>query len=114
MEKTHPFHRITLCLVVSLCLLPVAIAQPTLQKQQARQILEATGVKGGLVVHVGCGDGKLTAALCADGCYLVHGLDKDAQDVERARQHIQSLGLYGRVSVERWYDDYLPYTDTLP
>ena len=31
----------------------------------ARQILQATGVRGGLIVHLGCGDGKLTAALRA-------------------------------------------------
>ena len=29
----------------------------------ARQILEANDVKGGLIVHLGCGDGRLTAAL---------------------------------------------------
>ena len=33
---------------------------------EARQILDAAGVKGGLVVHLGCGDGALTAALRAD------------------------------------------------
>jgi len=26
-------------------------------------ILKATGVQGGIVVHLGCGDGKLTARL---------------------------------------------------
>ena len=45
----------------------------------AREILEATGVKGGLIVHLGCGDGKLTAALRANDSFLVHGLDADAQ-----------------------------------
>ena len=33
--------------------------------ERARHILEATGVKGGLIVHLGCGDGRLTAALRA-------------------------------------------------
>ena len=28
--------------------------------QQAKQILDATGTQGGLIVHLGCGDGKLT------------------------------------------------------
>ena len=28
----------------------------------ARQILDQTGVQGGLIVHLGCGDGHLTAA----------------------------------------------------
>jgi hypothetical protein len=40
-------------------------------------ILAATGSKGGLVVHVGCADGKLIAALGAgDGC-VVQGLDRN-------------------------------------
>ena len=29
--------------------------------QSAEEILSATGIQGGLVVHVDCGDGKLTA-----------------------------------------------------
>ena len=60
----------------------------------ARQILEATGVKGGLIVHLGCGDGKLTAALRANDSYVVHGLDTNTENVKKARGHIQSLGIY--------------------
>jgi len=40
----------------------------------ARRILTETGVQGGLVVHVDCGDGRLTAALRAHEGFLVHGL----------------------------------------
>ena len=109
MKKTNPFYRMSICLVIALSLLPRAKAQ----EQLAGRILEATGIKGGLVVHVGCGDGKLTAALCADDGYLVHGLDTEAEDVEKAREYIQSLGLYGNVSIERWNDNTLPYTDNL-
>ncbi|MGD8238200.1 MAG: PQQ-binding-like beta-propeller repeat protein [Armatimonadota bacterium] len=78
---------------------------------RAREIMDATGVKGGLVVHVGCGDGRLTAALCVNGSYLVHGVDADAGNVEQAREHIRSLGLYGKVSVEQWVGSSLPYGD---
>ncbi|MBC8871015.1 MAG: PQQ-binding-like beta-propeller repeat protein [Planctomycetes bacterium] len=79
----------------------------------AEQILEATGVQGGLVVHVGCGDGQLTAALGARDGYLVHGLDADAANVEQARAHLQSRGIYGKVSVDRLPDNRLPYVDNL-
>ena len=41
-------------------------------------ILEASGVKGGLVVHLSCGDGRLTAELRPNDRYQVHGLDRDA------------------------------------
>ncbi|MEW5941164.1 MAG: class I SAM-dependent methyltransferase, partial [Chloroflexota bacterium] len=79
----------------------------------AREILTTTGVKGGLVVHLGCGDGRLTAALRADERYTVHGLDTDPANVEAARAHVASLGLYGPVSVERLAGAALPYTDNL-
>ncbi len=79
----------------------------------AQEIIAATGVKGGLIVHVGCGDGKLTAALCANDSYVVHGLDASAKNVAKAREHIRSLKLYGKVSVEQWRQKHLPYTDNL-
>ena len=81
--------------------------------EQASQILQASGVKGGVVVHVGCGDGKLTAALRGSSAYLVHGLDADAVNVAVARDYIRSLGLYGHVSVDIFDTRHLPYVDNL-
>ena len=81
--------------------------------REAGQILETTGIKGGLVVHIGSGDGKLTAALCVNDRYVVHGLDADPANIEKSREYIRSLGLYGKVSVERFEGDRLPYTDNL-
>ena len=83
------------------------------QERKAKQILDAGGVKGGFIVHIGCEDAKLTAALCASNSYLVHGLDKDATNVRKARNYIESLGLYGEVSVELWKGKRLPYIDNL-
>ena len=80
---------------------------------QAKAILAAAGVKGGLVVHVGCGDGRLTAALRLGESFLVHGLDADPANVAKAREHIQSLGLYGKASVDRLTGTRLPYTENL-
>jgi len=73
-----------------------------LAEAQAQEVFNATGVKGRLVVHVGCGDGKLTAALRANTSYLVHGLDADSASVETARACLQAAGLYGHVAVDRW------------
>ncbi len=96
----------------ALVVLPIAAFGGDATPQElAGSILEATGVQGGLVVHVGCGDGKLTASLHKDSSYVVHGLDSDAKNIERARQHIRSLGLYGTVSAERWSAPILPYND---
>jgi outer membrane protein assembly factor BamB len=79
----------------------------------ARTILDATGTQGGLIVHLGCGDGRLTAALRAGDAYLVHGLDTSAENVARARTHIRSLGVYGSVSVAQLRGKRLPYVDNL-
>ncbi len=81
--------------------------------RQAAKILEATGVEGGLVVHLGCGDGELTAALRADERFLVHGLDADAENVRRAREKLAARGLYGKVAVDRLEGGRLPYVDGL-
>lgn len=81
--------------------------------ESARAILDATGVRGGLVVHLGCGDGRLTAALRAGESYLVQGLDTRAANVEDAREYLRSKGLYGKVSVDRHVGGRLPYVDNL-
>ena len=91
----------------------IAAACHAAEQQQARDILDAAGVKGGLVVHLGCGEGKLTAALRASESYLVHGLDTDPANVEKARGHIRSLGLYGPVSADRFDGKRLPYAENL-
>ena len=82
-------------------------------QQAAREILDRSGVSGGLVVHLGCGDGTLTAALRAEGPYVVQGLELDPAKVNQARAHIQSVGLYGPVSVIPWNGQRLPYAENL-
>jgi len=79
----------------------------------AKSILRAADVSGGLVVHVGCGDGRLTAALRVSDSIIVHGLDPDAANVAAARTHVESLGLTGKVSVAQLAGSRLPYIDNL-
>ncbi len=81
--------------------------------QRAKRILEASGIHGGIVVHLGCGAGAVTAALRISDSYTVHGLDADPANVAAARRHIRSLGRYGPVSVERFTESVLPYTEDL-
>ena len=104
------------CLLAMSCIFLAPTAQQTASERQAKQILDATGVKGGLVVHIGCGDGRLTAALRANDSYLVHGLDADARNVKNAREYISALGglkLYGKLSVDQLRGNRLPYIDNL-
>ena len=52
---------------------------------EARSLVESSGIQGGLIAHIGCGDGRLTAALRTSNSFLVHGLDADVDNVAQAR-----------------------------
>ncbi|MBN1853694.1 MAG: PQQ-binding-like beta-propeller repeat protein [Pirellulales bacterium] len=102
----HQCLRAVVCTAIALWIRPaVAI--------NAEHILQATSLQGGLIVHIGCGDGTLTTALRAQDGLIVHGIDTEWADVEKARRHIQSLGLYGSVSADHFDGKCLPYTDNL-
>jgi len=79
----------------------------------AEKIIRDSGVTGGLVVHLSCGDGGLTAALRIGDAFLVHGLDTNPADVANAREYLQALGAYGPVSVDTFDGRHLPYVDNL-
>ncbi|MCU0916029.1 MAG: PQQ-binding-like beta-propeller repeat protein [Planctomycetes bacterium] len=104
---------ITASLVCTFWLVTSLAVQAPTPEEQAQSILDAAGVKGGLIVHLGCGDGRLTAALCRGPAYQVHGLDTDVRDIEEARRRIRASGRYGQVSVEQWEGTRLPYGDNL-
>jgi len=91
----------------------VALSSASLAQDDAKQILQASDVNGGLIVYLGCGDGKRCASLGEDGRFTVQGLDGDAKNVAAAREYVRSLGLYGRVSVQQFDDKRLPYVDNL-
>ena len=99
---------LTICLATSL-----AMANENDAVKKAREILDKTGVKGGIVVHLGSGDGRLTEALRANDSYTVHGLESDPAKVAEARKYIHEQGVYGPVSVERHFGSSLPYSDNL-
>ena len=102
-----------LCLVAMVLLWMPDIGASAGSQQSAEDILHESGVPGGLVVHLGCGDGRLTAKLRAGERFLVHGLAFEPVDVEKARGYIESVGLYGPVSVDLLSGDRLPYIDNL-
>ena len=110
MTHTYPAPRFRDVLFVTVLCLGASTA---FAATSGKEILEAAGVEGGLVVHLGCGDGKLTALLRGNDRYLVHGLDTDAKDIEKARAHVDSLGLYGAVTAEVFDGRRLPYIDNL-
>ena len=91
--------------------LPAAAGVAPAAGGRSLEILKATGVQGGLVVHVGCGQGKLTTALRANKDMLVHGLDTKAANVRAARKYIASRGVYGKVAADTFDGRNLPYIE---
>ncbi|MHC4352473.1 MAG: outer membrane protein assembly factor BamB family protein [Planctomycetota bacterium] len=108
-EKTHSSTRSIFASFVVL----LGISLPAAGDVTWEQIRELSGVRGGLVVHLGCGKGELTATLGAGDAYIVHGLDTDATMVSAAREHIKARGLYGTVSADTFDGSTLPYIDRL-
>jgi outer membrane protein assembly factor BamB len=96
-------------LIICSCLFTVEISKA----DSAKEILDASGVKGGLIVHLGCGNGILTAQLRAGDQYFVHGLDTNEAEVTTARNNLIQKGIYGPVSVDQWDGEHLPYADNL-
>jgi len=112
--KTRPwFIYVFVVVLLASCTISPTIAQPLDSQHQARRILDSCDVRGGLIVHIGCGDGELTAALRASDCYIVQGLDTDADNVEEARSVILSKGLYGKVTARQFNGRNLPYIGNL-
>lgn len=75
--------------------------------------LEMSGVSGGLVVHLGCGEGPLTIALGTDRAYVVQGLDRNRKNIDLARSRIMDAKQSGRVSVALLEGPRLPYVENL-
>jgi outer membrane protein assembly factor BamB len=100
-------------LVGLFALLPPNVRAADTQPQDTSSLFDMAGFQGGLIVHLGCADGRLTAELAAPGNSQVHGLDTDAARVQAARDHLHQLGLYGRVAVDTFDGRRLPYADNL-
>jgi len=96
------------CLSVILCsvLVSPVLADPA-------EILKTTGIKGGLVVHLGCGDGATTAQLFGGDGFRVQGLDSDPANVFLARKRQLKAGNYGNIVFDRLLSKLLPYADNL-
>jgi outer membrane protein assembly factor BamB len=114
MKQPTLFSKLFFVLMAATCFSLVAIScSPKTIAEQAKSILEKSGVKGGLIVHLYCGDGALTHALKANNSYIVHGLDTNYENINTARRFIMAKGLYGTVSVDRLTGKQLPYNDNL-
>ena len=103
--------RLALCAL--LCLIFPFSAGADSFSDRAADIMQSTQVQGGLVLHLGCGAGRLTSALRVNDSYQVHGLSRDMRDVNTARRFVKSQGRYGDVAVDLLTTPELPYVDNL-
>ncbi|NOY82163.1 MAG: PQQ-binding-like beta-propeller repeat protein [Kiritimatiellaeota bacterium] len=90
-------------------------------RDMAREVLAATGVKGGLAIVLRGNTpsaelgraGEFAAAVAADGPFVVQGLYSDEISVGRARTLFRSLGNYGKMTAEQRTTAGLPYADNV-
>ncbi|MHC4626633.1 MAG: outer membrane protein assembly factor BamB family protein, partial [Planctomycetota bacterium] len=92
-----------------LCCGPVA----ALDVQTARDILDRSQVEGGLIVQVGCGDGRPAIALRASDRYFVHSFDADLAKVAKARRMVREAGLSASVWVDHLDGSQLPFAENM-
>ncbi|MBN2318146.1 MAG: PQQ-binding-like beta-propeller repeat protein [Acidobacteria bacterium] len=104
---------VTLIASIFLLILFAAGCSKGTPEEQAEIILEKSGVQGGIIVHVYCGDGVLTEKLKAGGNFLVQGLDPAIENVQKAREYIAQKQAYGPISADRLVENRLPYTDNM-
>ena len=76
-------------------------------------IVKESGIRGGIVVHLDCGDGSEIAKLLANDNLAVQGLDSRPEKVEAARALLSSEGIHGRVTASLYDGKKLPYADNL-
>ena len=101
---------ITVTLVNFVALVSIAMADV---QGDATTILQQSGVSAGFFVHLGAGDGELTAALRQNDATQVHGLVRDSRGVDAARARVRSSGGYGDVAFDSFDSSQLPYVDNL-
>ncbi|MBD3267177.1 PQQ-binding-like beta-propeller repeat protein, partial [bacterium] len=101
------FSRVPLLILI----LMAGVVQAEPASQLAQEIIDLSGVNGGLAVQLGVDDGELITALGQKESFTVQGLDTG--NVKKARETIRAAGQYGHVSARPWDGGSLPYAENL-
>jgi len=115
------FHRFNsrqvVALAVALLFAPALLGPESLygagDSELAEEIIDAAGVNHGIIVHAGCGDGRLTVQLRRSDTALVQGLERSPEKVAAARARVRAENLAGAVVINHWQGEQLPYIDHL-
>lgn len=106
MTKTFPQTCIVAIITVALFNTGLAIAQ------SAEAVIEASTIKGGLAIVLGCDDLDLLMEFAKTG-FVVQGLDRVPGKVTKTRESLVSAGVYGNTTVAEFDGQTLPYVDNL-
>jgi outer membrane protein assembly factor BamB len=88
---------------------PSGAATSTLEDKQ--QILAASSIHGGLVIHLGCTDAGLLVDFAQDSRFVTQALVREAEVLSRLREALAAEDLIGRASVRLVNKPRLPYVD---
>ena len=77
--------------------------------EDASEILVQSKATGGLIVQLGCGNGKLLAELGKDARFLVHGLERDSSKIESAGICARGNFVFPNLYIVLFVRDFLPY-----
>ena len=75
-------------LALGFCFTP--LAHTDAPQETAEDIFRESGVQGGLVAFLDCGEGHLLTGLCPRDSFVVQGLARDAKDLAESRERIDA------------------------
>lgn len=76
-----------------------------------REALKVAEARGGLVVQLGCDDGRLPSRFGALSGTLTQVLERDRDEIAEVRRRIHKARLADTTSVSQWDGRHLPYVD---
>ena len=98
-------------MIAGIAVAAIAMSSSDVMAGSVAEAVRSSGISGGILAHLNCGDGAALADMPMDENWLVHGLDTDASEIARARDMLRAKKLYGRVTVARYDGRVLPYAD---
>lgn len=99
-------------MILTASLLPAGTGRAA-QAETVCDILNDTGVSGGLIVQIGCSDGRSGIELRTNDRCFVYSFDSDADKVAKARRSVLEAGLDESVWVDHLDGARLPFADDM-
>ena len=111
MKKNNSISNIIVLISLSILL----SSSPTSFSASAEEniFISKSNIKGGIIVHAGCGDGTLVAEMGNNKQFVIQGLQNNLLMVEKARRTIRNTPNEGRVSIKHWRGIKLPYAENM-